>query len=67
MTPRTDLDYIELYANKLKKNNSLFKQQKMLIESQLHGSSDLFKKMFGTQKSFKINARKHLKSIGLIL
>ena len=67
MTPRTDLDYIELYANKLKIDNSLFKQQKMLIESQLHGSSDLFRKMFGTQKSFKINARKHLREIGLIL
>jgi|TARA_Y100000310_G_C20681459_1_gene816206 hypothetical protein len=66
MIPRTDLDYIELYANKLKKDNSLFKQQKMLIESQLHSSSDLFKNMFGTN-NFKINARKHLKSIGLIL
>ena len=66
MTPRTDLDYIEFYANKLKNNNSFFKQQKILIESQLHGSSDLFRKMFGTQNRFKINARKHLKSIGLI-
>ena len=66
MIPRTDSDYIEFYANKLKKDNSLFKQQKILIESQLHGSSDLFKKMFGTQNDFKINARKHLKSIGLI-
>ncbi len=67
MIPRTDLDYIEIYANKLKMDNSLFRQQKMLIESQLHGSSDLFRKMFGTQNNFKINARKHLKSIGLIL
>lgn len=67
MTPRTDLDYIEFYANKLKKDNSFFKQQKMLIESQMHSSSLLFEKMFGTEKSFKINARKHLKSIGLIL
>ena len=66
MTPRTDLDYIEFYANKLKKDNSLFKQQKILIESQLRSSSDLFKNMFGTQNDFKINARKHLKSIGLI-
>ena len=66
MIPRTDLDYIEFYANKLKKDNSLFKQQKILIESQLRSSSDLFKNMFGTQNDFKINARKHLKSIGLI-
>jgi hypothetical protein len=66
MIPTTDLDYVELYANKLKNDNSFFKQQKILIEAQLHGSSDLFKKMFGTN-NFKINARKHLKSIGLIL
>jgi len=66
MIPATDLDYIEFYADKLKNNNSLFKQQKILIESQLHGSSDLFRKMFGI-KNFKINARKHLKGIGLIL
>ena len=67
MTPITDLDYIEIYANELKRDNSIFKQQKMLIESQLHGSSELFRKMFGTQNSFKTNARKHLKRIGLIL
>ena len=67
MTPSTDLDYVELYANKLKNDNSLFKQQKILIESQLHGSSELFRKMFGTQNNFKTNARKHLKGIGLIL
>ena len=67
MTPRTDLDYVEFYANKLKMDNSLFRQQKILIESQLHGSSDLFRKMFGTKNNFKINARKHLKGIGLIV
>lgn len=67
MIPKTDLDYIELYAHRLKNDNSFFKQQKTLIESQLHGSSELFRKMFGTQNSFKINARKHLKGIGLIL
>lgn len=67
MNPKTDLDYIEFYANKLKKNKSLFKQQKMLIESQLHSSSVLFKKMFGAQKNFKNNAREYLKGIGLIL
>jgi len=65
MILKTRLDYIELYANRLKKNNSLFKQQKELIESQLQGSSALFKKMFGTGKSFKINARRFLKTIGL--
>lgn len=67
MIPKTDLDYIEFYASKLKKDNSLFKQQKMLIESQLQSSSLLFKKMFGTQKNFKDNAREYLRGVGLIL
>lgn len=62
----TDLDYIKLYAENLKKDNSLFKQQKRLIESQLQGSSSLFRNMFGVDKTFKINARKYLKKIKLI-
>lgn len=64
MSPKTRLDYIEFYANKLKKDSSLFNQQKTLIESQLHSSSALFKKMFGSQ--FKNNAREYLKGMGLI-
>jgi len=64
--PKTDLDYVEFYANELKKSNFTFKQQKMLIESQLHSSSALFKKMFGTA-NFKDNARIYLKGVGLIL
>ena len=65
MIPKTDMDYTEFYANKLKKDNSIFKQQKVLIESQLKGSSALFKKMFGTH--FKDNAREYLRKRGLIL
>lgn len=59
MKLKTDLDYVEFYANKLKLDNSIFKQQKKLIESQLKSSSDIFRKKFG--KNFKINARKYLK------
>ena len=59
--PKTNLDYVELYAENLK----LFEQQKMLIESQLFSSNQLAKKRFGT-KNFKINAREHLKKIGLL-
>lgn len=66
MIPKTRLDYVELYANKLKEDNSLFRQQKMLIESQMSASRSLFRSMFGAGKEFKINARKYLKSIGLI-
>ena len=65
MKPKSDLDYVELYAEKLKKDNSLFKQQKKLIESQLHSSSSLFKKMFAG-RDFKVCARKYLRGIGLL-
>ncbi|NCN39576.1 MAG: hypothetical protein COY38_00755 [Candidatus Aenigmarchaeota archaeon CG_4_10_14_0_8_um_filter_37_24] len=65
MKPKTDMDYIELYAEKLKSDNSLFKQQKKLIESQLKGSSSLFSNMF-SGKNFKADARKYLRARGLI-
>ena len=60
-----NIDYIKLYAEKLKNNHQLFSQQKMLIESQLYASSSLFKKMFEGH-DFKENARKYLRKRGLI-
>ena len=66
MIPKTRLDYIEFYANKLKEDSSFFRQQKKFIESQLQTSSSLFKKMFGAGNGFKYNARKYLKGIGMI-
>ena len=63
MIPKNDLDYVKLYATMLKEDCNLFEQQKKLIESQLHGSSSLFKKMFGKGDTFKINARKYLKDL----
>ncbi|MBW2965833.1 hypothetical protein KY342_01875 [Candidatus Woesearchaeota archaeon] len=66
MIPKTDLDYVKLFASKLREDNSLFEQQKKLIESQMHSSSELFRKRFGTGKDFKKNAREYLKRIGLI-
>jgi uncharacterized ion transporter superfamily protein YfcC len=65
MIPITDLDYVKLYAKKLKKDKSLFEQQKKLIESQMKSSSELAKKMFG-EKDFEINARKYLRKINLL-
>ncbi|PIN87103.1 hypothetical protein COV19_01245 [Candidatus Woesearchaeota archaeon CG10_big_fil_rev_8_21_14_0_10_44_13] len=62
MRPKTDLDYVELYAKKLKEDNSSFKQQKKLIESQLKSSSSLFRNMFG-KADFKEKARKYIKSV----
>ncbi len=64
MIPKTDLDYVRLFAAKIKEDNSFFEQQKKLIESQLHSSSDLFKNKFGSD--FKKNAREYLRNIGLI-
>lgn len=64
LVPQSDLDYVVLYAEALKKNSSLFEQQKMLIESQMKGSRELFKNRFG--KNFKKEARKYLKQIKLI-
>lgn len=64
--PLTDMDYVTLFAKKLKIDKSLFAQQKILIESQLKASRELSRKRFGTGETFKINARKYLKNIGLI-
>jgi len=59
-----EIDYVALYAKSLKEDNRLFEQQKRLIESQLQGSSSLFKRMFSP--NFKANARQYLRKIGLI-
>jgi len=62
--PISDLDYVELYAERLKKDSSLFGQQKRLIESQLKSSRDIFAKRFAVD--FKLNARRYLKGVGLV-
>ena len=63
--PLTDKDFIILYANKLRSDNSLFLQQKKLIEGQLKSSKKLFSNMFGIE-DFKNNARDYLKSRHMI-
>lgn len=66
--PQSDLDYVEIYAENLKNNNKLFKQQKELIDSQTISGAALTKKRFGSkyEKDFKTNARKHLRKIGFM-
>jgi len=59
-----EIDYIALYAESLKEDNGLFKQQKRLIESQFQGSSSLFRGMFSP--NFKANARQYLRKVGLL-
>jgi hypothetical protein len=57
--PKSDLDYVELYAEELKKNSERFKEQKKFIEAQLKASSTLFKNAFSGE-DFKKNAREYL-------
>ena len=64
--PKSDIDYVEFYALKLKKNNKFFKDHKKFIESQYKGSSSLFRNKFGIGDEFKINARIYLKSMNLL-
>lgn len=63
---KKEIDYVTYYAERLREDNSIFKQQKMLIESQMKASQELFRKMFGTGEEFKRNARKYLRERGLI-
>ncbi|MBI2142356.1 hypothetical protein HYU15_02620 [Candidatus Woesearchaeota archaeon] len=64
MVPKSRLDYVEFYAEKLKNDNRHFAQQKLLIDSQLKASSELFGKMFSG--NFKVKARSYLRNIGLL-
>lgn len=64
-TPKSDGEYVIYYAEKLKGDRALFKQQKILIESQLQSSQSFFKNLFG-EDNFKENARIYLKKVGII-
>ncbi len=66
MKTKTRMDYIKIYAERLRKDNAMFKQQKMLIESQLQSSSQIFRSMFGDGKDFEKNARTYLRKVGMI-
>jgi hypothetical protein len=64
--PKTDKDYILLYAEELNKHpKEIFKQQKILIDSQINSSRSFFQNMF-KGKDFKTEARKYLKARGMI-
>ncbi len=63
--PKTNLNYVEIYSQKLKENSKLFSQQKSLINSQIKSSKSLFKH-FGKGEKFKQNARQYLKGVKLI-
>ena len=65
MKLKTDLDFVEHYARLMKEDSRVFKQQKMLIESQMKSSKEVFKQRFDNG-DFKKEARKYLKDVGLI-
>ncbi|MBI4014805.1 MAG: hypothetical protein HY365_02520 [Candidatus Aenigmarchaeota archaeon] len=64
--PKTRLDYVELYAERLKSDPSIFEQQRMLIESQLESSRQVFRSMLGDGDDFEQRAREYLRKIGMI-
>ncbi|HLD84050.1 MAG TPA: hypothetical protein VI979_04320 [archaeon] len=66
MKPKTRMDYVELYAKKLRNEPLLFEQQRMLIDSQIIASRELFRNMFGEGKDFEKKARSYLKARGII-
>jgi hypothetical protein len=59
-----DIDYVKLYAEKMRTDNSVFIQYRKFINSQYRASSSLFKNAFAGD--FKNKARKYLKDVGLI-
>ena len=65
MKQMNNLDYVVLYAKKLRNDNRYFAQQKMLIDSQIKASKSFFQKKF-EGKDFKAEARKYLRGIGLL-
>ncbi len=62
MKLKTDMDFVTLYAEAYKRDRRLFKNQKMLIESQMRSSRSFFLNLFGTTH-FKENARKFLNDV----
>lgn len=57
------------WANLLKKDKTLFKYHKKFMHNQwkkMQKKNEYFQKRFGTGETFKQNARKYLKNIGVI-
>ena len=63
------MDYVVFYAEMMQRDNRYFKQQKMLIDSQIQASRSLYMNMFkkhGTADDFKKSARDYLRQLGII-
>ncbi|MFW5846928.1 MAG: hypothetical protein ACOCUU_02090 [Nanoarchaeota archaeon] len=61
---KEDIDFVIFYSERLKKDASLFEQQRKFLNSQICASRSLFANWKG--KEFKKNARIYLKERGLI-
>lgn len=61
---KKDEDYIIYYSKRLKKDNSLFEQQRKFLNSQIIASRSLFANWKGIE--FKKNARRYLRARKLI-
>jgi hypothetical protein len=57
-----EIDYVKIYAKSMKNDNTFFKQQKVLIESQMKASSSLFKSKIKNKRQ----AREYLKKVGIL-
>ncbi|NOZ80182.1 MAG: hypothetical protein GXP63_00795 [DPANN group archaeon] len=67
MTPTTDGEYVRLYAERLRNDSSLFRQQKEFLESQYAASRSIFRDRFGDdEKIFRKKARQYLKKRALL-
>ena len=64
MKTTKEIDYVKLYAERLKNDNSIFAEQKSLIESQMKSSSSFFSNAF--KGNFKKQAREYLRKAGLL-
>jgi len=67
--PVSDGDYVILFAEKLRDDNSYFKDHKMIIDSQISSSRSLFNDKFSEELkngNFKDSVRKFLQEIGLL-
>lgn len=63
--PVTDMDFVELIAEKLKNDPKIFKNHKDFIEGQMFMSQSFFKRYF-KEDNFKEQAREYLKGMRLI-
>ena len=60
------IDYVTFYAERMREDARVFKQQKQLIDSQYAASVSFFSNLFGTKEAFKKNARRYLRERGVL-